>query len=166
MKKLLVFAISIYTVYSIKAQSPIEVGQSQINGGFGFSNYGLPVYVGFDYGFKEDITLGAEASYRTYRDNIFGTKYKHTIMGFCANANYHFNTLLDLTPEYDVYGGLNIGFFTWSSSNNYPGSGASGLGLGLQIGGRYYFNDNLGVNLEFAGGNASSGGKFGISYLF
>jgi hypothetical protein len=42
----------------------------------------------------------------------------------------------------------------------------SGLGLGAQIGGRYFFKDNFGLNLEFGGGNALSGGKFGITYIF
>jgi outer membrane immunogenic protein len=37
------------------------------------------------------------------------------------------------------------------------------LGLGIQVGGRYYFNEKFGLNLEFGGGNYVSGGKFGIS---
>jgi len=37
------------------------------------------------------------------------------------------------------------------------------LGIGGQIGGRYYFTEKFGVNLEFGGGNAYSGGKLGIS---
>lgn len=166
MKKLFVFTITLLSFCSIKAQSPIEVGQSQINGGFGFSNYGLPVYVGFDYGFREDVTLGGEVSFRSYNDNIIGTKYSHTIIGISGNANYHFNSLLDISSDYDVYAGLNIGFYIWNSSGGYPGNRTSGLGLGLQVGGRYYFNDNWGVNLEFGGGNAASGGKIGISYRF
>lgn len=166
MKKLIVLTIIILTNYSTKAQSPIEVGQSQINGGFGFSNYGLPVYVGFDYGFREDVTLGGEVSFRSYNDNIIGTKYSHTIIGISGNANYHFNSLLDIPSEYDVYAGLNVGFYIWSSSGGYPGNRTSGLGLGLQIGGRYYFNDNWGINLEIGGGNAASGGKIGVSYRF
>ena len=163
-KYLLIISLAFSSILS--AQSPIEVGQMQFNGGFGFSNYGLPVYVGLDYGLMDDISIGGEFSFRSYSDNIFGSKYKHTIIGISANGNYHFNTLLDLESKYDVYAGLNIGFYVWSSSNNYPGGGASGLGLGLQIGGRYYFTENWGVNLEIGGGNAASGGKIGVSYRF
>jgi len=47
----------------------------------------------------------------------------------------------------------------------YPGSHTSGLGIGAQVGGRYYFSDNVGINIEFGGGNAFSGGKVGISIL-
>ena len=36
--------------------------------------------------------------------------------------------------------------------------------LGFQIGGRYYFTNKVGINLEFGGGhNTLSGGKIGIS---
>ena len=162
MKKFL-FAFCILLVSGLSAQSPIEVGQGQINAGLGLSNYGLPVYVGFDYGVHEDITAGAEFSYRSYNENLVGVKYDFSILGFSVNCNYHFNTLLDIAPEFDVYGGANIGFYSWSSPSGYKGNRTSGLGLGLQIGGRYYFNDKLGVNLELGRGNASSGGKIGIS---
>jgi outer membrane immunogenic protein len=50
--------------------------------------------------------------------------------------------------------------------NDYPGSHTSGVGLGAQLGGRYYFSDKFGINLEVGGGNAFSGGKFGISVKF
>ena len=76
-KYLLIFSLAFSSILS--AQSPIEVGQMQFNGGFGFSNYGLPVYVGLDYGLMDDISIGGEFSFRSYSDNIFGSKYKHTI---------------------------------------------------------------------------------------
>ncbi|HEY5534827.1 MAG TPA: hypothetical protein VIL99_07840, partial [Ignavibacteria bacterium] len=60
----------------------------------------------------------------------------------------------------------NLGYYFWSTPSNYPGSGSSGLGLGAQIGGRYYINDRFALNLEVGGGNAFSEGKFGISYIF
>lgn len=163
MKKVITTCLIIISTTTLFAQNPIEKGQSQINAGFGFSNYGLPVYVGFDYGVHEDITVGAEFSFRSYNDDVWGTKYSHKVYGFSGNANYHFNNLLGIEPVWDVYGGLNVGFYAWNSSSGYKGGRTSGLGLGLQIGGRYYFNDKLGVNLELGGGNASSGGKIGIS---
>jgi outer membrane immunogenic protein len=84
-------------------------------------------------------------------------------MGFSGNANYHFNTLLEIPQKWDFYAGLNIGFFAWLSPDDYYGSHKSGIGLGAQIGGRYYFSDKMGINLEFGGGNAFSGGKIGVS---
>ena len=64
---------------------------------------------------------------------------------------------------WDIYAGLNIGFFNWSSPNEYGGSHTSGLGLGAQIGARYYFSPRWAVNLEFGGGNAFSAGKIGVT---
>ncbi len=147
----------------ICAQCPIQMGQAQFNAGVGLSSWGIPVYLGLDYGVHKDITVGGELSFRSYKDNIKKNKYKHSIIGISGNGNYHFNTLLNIPTNWDFYAGLNIGFYIWSSPDNYPGSHASGLGLGGQIGGRLYFSEKFGINLEFGGGNAFSEGKFGIS---
>ena len=163
MKKILVLAF--FSLFSLQlySQSPIEKGQAQFNGGFGFSGWGLPVYLGLDFGLNDDITAGIEVSYRSYHQNWHNYYYDHTIFGFSGNANYHLDKVLQLKDPWNLYAGLNIGFYYWSSPHNYDGNGSSGLGLGAQIGGRYYFNDKVGINLEFGGGNAFAGGKIGIS---
>jgi len=149
---------------TVNAQAPIGIGQAQINAGLGFSSWGVPVYGGVEFGVHNDITVGGELSFRSYSDNWGNSSYQHTIIGISANGNYHFNTLLDIPEEWDVYGGVNLGYYIWNTNDsNYRGSGSSGLGMGAQVGGRYYFNDKFGVNLEFGGGNAFSGGKIGIS---
>ncbi|MEX2597843.1 MAG: outer membrane beta-barrel protein [Salibacteraceae bacterium] len=148
---------------STRGVSPIAKGQAQLNLGLGFSNWGLPVYLGFDYGVHKDVTLGAELSFRSYNERFDNQRYNHSVFGISGNVNYHFNSLLNISPKWDLYAGLNIGFYHWNSSNNYPGRYNSGLGLGLQVGGRYYFTDRFGLNLEIGGGNAFSGGKLGIS---
>ena len=123
----------------------------------------ISVYFGFDYGVHPDISLGAELSYRGYNDNWNSHKYRHSVIGVSGNANYHFNTVLNIPSNWDFYAGLNLGFYNWNSPDGYGGSHTSGLGLGAQIGGRYFFSDKVGVNLEFGGGNAFSGGKFGLT---
>lgn len=161
-KQFLTFFLLIATG-AIFAQGPISKGQSQINVGVGLSSWGVPVYLGFDYGVHPDITLGAELSLRSYDDKWHDYKYHHSIIGILGNANYHFNNILNISSPWDFYAGLNLGFYNWSSPNNYEGSHTSGLGLGAQIGGRYYFSNKVGINLEFGGGNAFSGGKFGLT---
>lgn len=147
MKKYLL-AIGIFLMTTaLFAEGPVSKGQLQLNAGVGFG-YGVPIYVGLDYGVHPDITIGGEASFRSYKSN--------SIVSISANGNYHFNTILNIPNNWDFYAGLNLGFIT-----NYDSS----FGLGAQIGGRYYFS-NLGLNLEFGGGSAFSGGKFGISYRF
>jgi outer membrane immunogenic protein len=167
MKKLsIVLLLSLITVFTIHAQSSSDKGNKQLNAGVGFSGWGIPLYVGMDFGVSRDITLGFEGSFRYYNQNFTGTKYNSTIIGLSGNANYHFNTILEIPSNWDFYAGLNIGYFFWSTPSDYPGTGSSRLGLGAQIGGRYFFSDNFGLNLEFDGGNAFYGGKFGITCIF
>lgn len=163
MKKLFLLTAAIFTFHTVKAQCPINKGQAQLNAGFGFSSWGIPVYVGMDYGVHKDVTVGGEASFRSYRGNWNNNKYRHSVLGFSANGNYHFNHLLEIPLEWDFYAGANLGFYIWNSPDDYDGDSVSGLGLGIQVGGRYYFNDKMGINLEFGGGNAFSGGKIGVS---
>lgn len=155
--------LSIMTAQPLFSQGDLDVGGKQLNVGLGLSGWGAPVYVGLDYGFKDDITFGGEFSFRSYNERWRDGRYRHNIIGLSANGNYHFNALLNLPSELDFYGGANIGFYIWSSANNYPGDGRSGLGLGLQVGGRYYLNNKVALNLEFGGGNAFAGGKFGLT---
>lgn len=163
MKKQILFLAFLISTSAIIAQGPVSKGESQINFGVGLSSWGIPVYLGFDHGIHPDITLGAELSYRSYDNNWNKHKYNHTVIGILGNANYHFNTILEIPSPWDFYAGLNIGFYNWQSPNEYEGSHNSGLGLGAQIGGRYYFSNTVGINLEFGGGNGFNGGKFGIS---
>jgi len=159
---ILIFGFILLTIY-VYGQNPINKGQGQFNAGLGFSTGGLPMYLGFDIGVHPDITVGGELSVRFYEDGYRGENYHHSVVGMAGNGNYHFNNLLDIPSKWDFYAGLNIGFYLWNTNDDYPGPDLSELGLGMQIGGRYYFNDKFGLNLEFGGGNAFSGGKFGIS---
>ncbi len=166
MKKLfLAAAFALISGFSF-AQSPLPLGRNQLNFGVGLSEYGVPFYIGIDHSVHQDITIGAEFSYRSFNEKYNSYTYHHNIMGFSGNGNYHFNTVLNIPQTWDFYAGLNIGFYVWSSPDTYNGSHQSGLGLGAQVGGRYYFTDTIGINLEFGGGNAFSGGKFGLSFKF
>lgn len=166
MKKLSVFILlSAITLFTANAQSHLVKGMKQINAGVGLSGWGVPVYFGMDFGVSRDITLGFEGSFRSYHQKYEQAKYNSAIIGFSGNGNYHFNRVLEIPSNWDFYAGINLGFYVWSSPDNYPGDGATGLGLGGQIGGRYFINQNFGFNLELGGGNAFSNGKFGITYI-
>ncbi|MDD2228463.1 MAG: hypothetical protein PHY48_03520 [Candidatus Cloacimonetes bacterium] len=164
MNKVILLLVLALAVGIVSAQNPLSEGQSQINVGVGFSNWGVPIYLGFDHGVSQDISLGGEVSFNSYTERYEHKDYKHSIIGFSGNGNYHFNRVLNIPSDWDFYAGLNIGFYVWNSPTDYHGSHTSGLGLGGQIGGRYYFTDSFGVNLEFGGGNAFSGGKIGVTF--
>jgi hypothetical protein len=156
----------IWLVGYAMAQNPIEKGQGQFNTGLGFSSWGVPLYLGFDVGVHRDITVGGEFSFRFYDDRYREVTYNQSIIGIIGNSNYHFNSLLKIPRNWDFYAGLNLGFYIWNSDDGYPGPHSSGLDMGAQVGGRYYFNEKFGLNLEFGGSNSFSGGKFGISLRF
>ena len=164
MKKLLFTIVLLAGMISSYGQNPLAVGAAQLNAGLGFSGYGIPVYVGLDFGAARDFTLGGELSFRSYNDSYNGIGYDHTIIGISANGNYHFNTVLDMPNNWDFYAGLNLGFYAWTSPSDYPGDHSSGVGLGAQVGGRYYFSKKVGLNLEVGGGTVTSGGKFGLTF--
>ena len=56
MRKLFLSLGLMFLVSMGYAQSPLRVGQTQLNVGLGLSDYGLPVYVGFDHAVHPDIT--------------------------------------------------------------------------------------------------------------
>ena len=164
MKKLIL--IVTFALVSVVAfsQSPLSVGRNQLNVGFGMSGWGVPIYIGLDHGISKDLTIGAELSFRKYKEDFNNNYYNHNIIGFSGNLNYHFNTLLNIPHQWDVYVGPNLGFYSFSSPSGYNGSYTSELGFGAQLGFRYFLSDSVALNLEFGGGNAFSGGKFGLTF--
>lgn len=163
MKKLLiVLGLMASFTYSY-GQYALSDRSTQLNLGLGFSDYGIPVYIGFDHGVSKDISVGGELSFRSYTDNYHDINYALNVVGISANGNYHFNRVLNIPRNWDLYAGLNIGFYIWNSPPGYYGSHTTGLGLGAQLGGRYYFTNKFGINLEFGGGNEFAGGKIGIT---
>lgn len=158
MKKLFILLFSISTLTALHSQNTMK-GKTQINFGAGFSNYGIPLYVGFDYGVHPDISLGAQGAFRSYSNS----GYKANIIELSGNVNYHFNSLFKIRDNHwDVYAGASVGYWIWNWDNGYNGT-PSGMGLYGQLGARYFFNPNWAVNLEFGGGTMS-GGKLGLTY--
>ncbi|RZK49722.1 MAG: hypothetical protein EOO99_05060 [Pedobacter sp.] len=157
------------------AQSPLALTEKQVNAGFGLYGKGTSFMVGMDFGIMENITAGGELALRSKTNAFLGGKIKYNGFGLGANMNYHFGNLFNLDSKIDVYGGLNLNYFRWNTDivdtsgnpTNYIGKldYSSGLGIDLQIGGRYFFTDKFGVNLEL-GGMSYSGGKVGITYKF
>lgn len=164
MKNIILFVVLVLFSNSLFSQATLKEGESQINAGVGLSSWGAPVFIGLDYGIHSDITIGGELSHRSYHDKYQSIGYNHSVLGISGNGNYHFNRVLEIPDPWDFYAGLNLGFYLWNSPDGYQGTHSSGLGLGGQLGGRYFFTDKIAVNLEFGGGNAFSGGKLGLTF--
>ena len=166
MRKLLILASLILAIGSASAQqASLDRGGVQLNGGFGFTGWGIPVYLGLDFGVAPQVTVGGELFYRT--DKIGGVRYNN--FGVLANGNYHFDKLFRLPSQVDVYAGMGLGFFISSSSSGYTGDGYSGFNARIHTGGRYFFSNSFGVNLELGAevGQLNNGiAKVGITYKF
>lgn len=163
-KNILLAAVGLVS-FGALAQGSLEKGKLQLNAGLGTSGWGIPVYVGLDYGIHRDITLGGELSYRSDSRVYASNKYKSSAIGIGINGNYHFNRILDMSNNWDLYAGLGLNYYVWSYDNDlYKTNDNSDIGLGAQLGARYFFTDKFGINLELGGGNAVNGAKIGITY--
>jgi outer membrane immunogenic protein len=153
--------ISSTLILNMCAQNTVG-DKTQLNAGIGISQFGVPVYLGLDYGIHPDISLGIEGSYRQHTNSI----YQANLIGIGANINYHFNNLLKIRDNHwDVYAGGTLSYWFWNWNNTFPGSNQSGTGFAAQIGGRYFFNPKLALNLEIGGGTLN-GSKLGITHRF
>ena len=153
----------------------------QINGGVGLSGWGVPVYLGADYGIARDVTIGAEVSYSSKKVSSGYFEDRYSIIGFGVNGNYYFDRILRLPREFNLYAGATLGYFNISNSQTYSGPSSlrpyyenlytssfasSGVDLAFQVGGRYFFTKNLGLNLQVGGGIHTFGGRLGLTYKF
>jgi outer membrane immunogenic protein len=160
-KKLIILMACIQLSYNVEAQNTIN-GKVQLNAGLGLSQYGLPVYLGLDFGVHPDISLGIEGSYRRHTNS----NYNANLLGIGGNINYHFNSLFKIKDNHwDVYAGATLGYWIWNWDNNFSGANESGVGLSGQVGGRYFFSPKWAINLELGGGTLS-GGKLGVTHRF
>jgi len=161
MNKSILLFICLLTIVTIHAQNTIK-GKTQVNAGIGLSQFGVPVYIGLDFGVHPDVSLGIEGSYRKHTNSSFNAN----LLGIGGNINYHFNSLFKIkSTEWDIYAGATLGYWIWNWDNNFPGANESGIGLSGQLGGRYFFNPKWAINLELGGGTLS-GGKLGITHRF
>ena len=167
MKKIIFAVLMLAFAVSANAQ------YKQFNVGLGLDGKSIPVFIGLDFPVAKNFTLGGEIGWRRYNDNIYWNNKKYDYyeqaIHFLFNGNYHFGEVFKLPKQLDIYAGGNIGFVNWS--NNWDSSWgnsdhSSGLGLGAQVGIRYYFNDKLGVYLEICQGNQVSAQKVGLSIRF
>lgn len=147
MKKTLLFLIALVFAAGTYAQNgtaPLAKGDKQLNFGLGFSGNGLPVFVSFDFAVHRNVTITPEVRV-VFDDNVgFGALVK---------ADYHWNYLMGIPSNWDFYAGGRLGFI---SGDDFD------LDLGIQVGGRWYWSEKWGLNLELAGGTGF-GTQMGVS---
>ncbi len=151
MKKLtivLLFSTLLFAGNVFGQSAPLSKGQKQLNFGLGLNGWGFPVYASLDFAVHKDITLSPGIYY--------DFEYQHGL-GVEFRGDYHFNSLLGIPKNFDFYAGAGIHHFFYFDYDD------GHTDLDLQIGGRWYWSDKWGLNLEFGGGRYGQGGRFGLS---
>ena len=140
MKKLLlsltIIGLSLFTAKTVSAQA-----QKQLNFGILGLSYEIPV--------ASAITIAPAAF----------TDFDLDYLTLGVKGNFYFDDLIGLSEPWDFYAGANVGFGLWMGNDNSNNS--SELDLGLQVGGRWFWNDKWGVYLELGGGKLG-GAAYGI----
>jgi hypothetical protein len=148
-----------------------------LSAGVGFGMYGLygssslpPIFVAFETGVADKITLGGIVAYSGSSEDFFWAKYKYTYIVIAARGAYHF---LEHNPKFDAYAGAGLGYDIVSNSvtanpgyANYLGFnysvGASYFFFDVFLGGRYYFSPKWALLGEVGYGVGFA--RIGVSY--
>lgn len=174
MKKTLFIAALAFGTFGANAQqrkakvTPVKP-DLLLNLGIGLSNWGIPVYGGLEGYVHPDFSLGGVLSYRSYNSDWRSYSYDFSITTISAIGNYHFNRIMNIPSDWDLYLGANLGYSIASyrrppGAPDYNDRRVGGLAAGLQLGGRYYFSRSVGLNLEVGGGNVLSDARFGVTF--
>ncbi|HSD14033.1 MAG TPA: hypothetical protein VLB74_05245 [Flavobacterium sp.] len=132
--RLLVFAL-FFSYANVFGQA-----RNELNFGLVGANYEIPVH--------KDITIAPG----------IGTNFDLDWLNIGVKGNYYFDHIFGLSdPAWDVYGGANLGYAVPIGDNDHNDGD---IDLGLQAGGRWFWNDKWGVYLELAGGNTSGFSPF------
>jgi hypothetical protein len=173
MKKIIlgVCLLSALSFFTTDASAQYKNGDKLLNLGFGINSYysgGIPLSASFEVGVTDDISVGGGLDYLSYNYSGYG---RFTAVYIGGRGSYHFSRLLNLRNEaVDIYGGLSLGYRSFSWNDNYAGPGlgntySSGLFLGIHAGARYYFTKKVGGFLEL-GALGSTNARLGVAFKF
>lgn len=165
MFKKILFIILLKLLLSMNANSQIFefVKDKHVNLGVGLSSWSFPIYSGIELFLNKNFSLGLEATYATNTLNIFNFNKNNSILGFNSFTNYYLNSLFDVELRFDIYTGVNMGYYFLSKYNNFPNSVQRGFNFGAHLGAKYNLNQKFAINLELNVSNKIRGTRAGIS---
>jgi len=147
-------------------------GDQLLNVGIGLNSYyssGIPLNASYEVGITDDISIGGSIDFLSAKYSSFNN-YKFTAIYVGARGSYHFNKILNLnSKKADLYGGVGLGYrsFSWSDGafSGLGDSYGSGIYLGIHLGGKYYFTDKVGGFLEL-GATGATNVRIGVAFKF
>jgi hypothetical protein len=190
MKKIIVLFIFLAIGFQAANAQVFAKGTSAINVGIGFGNtyylggsyykFVMPaISASYEYGIVEVpmgssltgvVSIGgflgwSSSKYQyNYWDNVY---YMYNFILISARGNYHFI----FNDKFDTYAGISLGYIivngSWKGSGTHPNDysfASSKFYPGFYIGGRYYFNQSIGVFAEL--GYMLTVWNMGVSFKF
>lgn len=157
----------------VSSQAQEVTGTKYLNVGLGIGTFnagGIPIGASFEYGLKNNISVGGFFDYARYGRNYSGYKWHYTFLYFGARASYHANELLGISNEkLDTYGGVSLGFRSVSYKDNsgysdYYNPYGSSVVFGIHAGARYMLSEKVGGFAEVGYGIAAL--RLGITAKF
>lgn len=143
-----IFTIVLLSAFCIaNAQAFKGKGDTKINIGMTIQNGGNGVVASADFGLGENFSIGFLGSYLLGGSNIqdVSSDYRFDVK---ARFNANLGSVLNISPKFDVYPGLNLGL------KNFGG----------HLGARYFFTKGFGVYSEvsapFAKYNKDAASKY------
>ncbi|KAB1071900.1 porin family protein [Tamlana haliotis] len=132
------FTLLLVFTLILSASTVFGQARKELNFGLIGVNYEIPIH--------KDITIAPAVATDLDLDWInLGVK-----------ANYYFDNLFGITDDaWDVYGGANAGYAIYNGHNDdYDNDHHdSSFDVGLQVGGRWFWNEKWGVYAEISGGS-------------
>lgn len=161
MKKILM--ILTLVAISEMALAQHEAGDMNLNVGIGLGNTLVagsqsipPIGASFEYGIKDEISVGGFLGYTSSDFTYPGGdwKYSYTIIGL--RGSYHYDFLGN--EKIDTYGGAMLGYYLlnvdYGNSGVTTGGDAGSVAYTVYVGGRYAFSDKIGAYAELGYGIA------------
>ena len=158
----------VLTFFTARGQGQVGIGEKQFNAGTGYAGGYVPLYAGVYFGVHRDITIGPKMVLSFYRDSYLDhynwgdIMYYDRIIDFGGAFvfDYHFNRVLNIPGQFDLYAGSDLGLFGYSSkeivetwefdyitTDTYEETGTY-INFNLHAGGRYIFPSGLGLNMQ------------------
>ena len=132
MKKIITLAL-LLSIGVMNAQAFKGDGDTKLNIGMTVQNGGTGIVVSSDYGLGENFSIGALASYLLGGSGISAVSSDYRL-DVKARFNANLGNVLNVSPKFDVYPGLNLGL------KNFGG----------HLGAKYFFSEGFGIFTEFS----------------
>lgn len=132
MKKIFTIVL-LGAICMVNAQAFKGKGDTKLNIGMTIQNGGTGILASSDFGLGENFSIGILGSYLLGGNDINNVDVEYR---FDAKARFNANlgSVLNISPKFDVYPGLNLGL------KNFGG----------HLGVRYFFSDGFGIFTEFS----------------